>query len=257
MSLEGPDNIALGGMGQQMMNGYYNSSFLKNPNLFSGLGDIGGGLASLFGLGQNPANASEKYLNQIPGVYGQYLNPYIQNGNQAFGNLQGFMNRGNTAGNLSLGAFSGLVNNPAQFMNQLGSTFQQSPGYNWENNQALQAANRASAAGGMAGSPAEQQQIAGVTGQLANQDYYNYLNHVMSLFGSGLSGLQDMSGQGLNASQGVYNTGANASSDIANSMAQYYANQGNLAYAGAQNQNNSMFGGLGALASGLGSLFSL
>lgn len=231
-------------------------SMWSNPNLWGGIGDIGGGLADMF-LNNNPANATKKYLNQIPGIYGQYLNPYINNGNQAFGYLQNYMNRGNTAGDLSLGAFSGLVNNPAQFMNQLGSTFQRSPGYNWEANQALQSANRASAAGGMAGSPAEQQQIAGVTGQLANQDYYNYLNHVMSLFGTGLSGLQGISDQGLNSSQGIYNTGFNASNDIANSLAQLYANQGNLAYAGTQNQNNSFLGGLGGLAAGIGQLFSL
>ena len=65
-----------------------------------------------------------------------------------------------------------------------------------------------------------------------------------------------MSGQGLQAGQNIYNTGYGASSDLANSLADYYMSQGNLAYAGGQNQNSSLLGGLGSLASGLGSLFS-
>lgn len=254
MSLDAPGMAAFGAGGANMLGGGDMGSMWSNPSMWGGLGGIAGGIASFFQ--QNPADAASKYYNQIPGALGQYLNPYIQNGNQAFGNLQGFMNRGNTAGNMSLGAYSGLVNNPAGFMNQLGSTFQQAPGYDWEKGQALQAANRASAAGGMAGSPAEQQQIAAVTGQLANQDYYNYLHNVLGVFGTGLEGLNGISNQGYNASEGVYNTGANSANAMAQAMANYYASQGNLAYAGAQNSNNSMMGGIGALASGVGALAS-
>ena len=252
MSLDAAGNAAFGAGGANILNGGANNSWWQNPSMWGGLGGIAGGLASFFQ--QNPSDAASKYYNQIPGALGQYLNPYIQNGNQAYGYLNNFMNRGNTAGDLSLGINSSLVNNPAGFMNQLGSTFQQSPGYDWEKGQALQSANRASAAGGMAGSPAEQQQIAGVTGQLANQDYYNYLHNVLGVFGSGMEGLNGISNQGYNASQGVYGSGANAANSMAQAMANYYASQGNLAYAGAQNSNNSMLGGLGSLASGIGSL---
>jgi len=253
MSLELP-NPFMGGT-DGMGGGGSMSSMWSNPSMWSGIGGIGAGLASFFQ--KNPTEAAQGWYNQIPGGLSRYLNPYIDNGNQAYGYLNNYMNRGNTAGNLSLGINTNLANNPAGFMNQLGSTFQQSPGYNWENNQMLQQANRASAAGGMAGSPAEQQQIANVTGQLANQDYYNYLHNVMNVFGTGLEGLNGISNQGYNASQGVYGTGANAANSMAQALANYYASQGNLAYAGAQNQNNSMMGGIGALASGIGALASL
>lgn len=226
----------------------------NNQNIWGGLGNIGSGIANMFQ--SNPADAAKGYLNQIPGEMGGYLNPYINNGNQAYGYLQPYMQRGNNAGNMLMGQYGAMTSNPGQFMNQIGQGFQQSPGYEFEQSQALGQANRAAAAGGMAGSPAEQQQIAGVSGQIANQDYYNYLNHAMDMFGQGMNGLQNMSGQGMNAAQNVYNTGYNASSDMANSLADYYMSQGNLGYAGAQNQNNSMLGGLGSLASGLGSLFS-
>lgn len=256
MSLENPGNAAFGSGGQNIMNSFGGGgSMWSNPSMWGGIGGIAGGLASFFQ--QNPADAASKYYNQIPGALGQYLNPYIQNGNDAYGFLKNYMNRGDTAGNLSMGAYSGLVNDPSGFMNKLGSTFQQSPGYNWQTSQALGAANRAAAAGGMAGSPAEQQQIAGVTNQLANQDYYNYLNHVMNTFNTGLNGLNGISDQGYNASQGVYTSGANAANAMAQAMANYYASQGNLAYAGAQNDNNSMLGGIGSLASGIGALAML
>lgn len=226
----------------------------NNQNIWSGLGNIGSGIANMFG--NNPADSAQGYLNQIPGEMGQYLNPYINNGNDAYGYLKPYMQRGDSASNMLMGAYGGMISNPGQFMNQMGQGFQQSPGYGFQTSQALGQANRAAAAGGMAGSPAEQQQIAGVTNQLANQDYYNYLNHTMDMFGQGLNGLQNMSGQGLQAGQNIYNTGYGASSDLANSLADYYMSQGNLAYAGGQNQNSSLLGGLGSLASGLGSLFS-
>lgn len=229
------------------------ANWWKNSQFVNGLGNIAGGLFGMFGE-SNPANAAQNYLNQIPGEMGQYLNPYIQNGNSAYPFLQNYMNRGDNAANLLNSMYPSMIANPGQFMNQMGQGFQKSPGYDWQTSQALGAANRAAAAGGMAGSPAEQQQIAGVTNQLANQDYYNYLNHAMNIFGTGVSGLNDISNQGLNTSQNIYNTGYNASSDLASSLASYLMSQGNFAYAGGVNQNEGMLGGLGALASGIGDI---
>lgn len=226
-----------------------------NSQFANGLGGILGGLGGIFG--SNPANGAENYLNQIPGDLNKYLNPYIQNGNDAYGFLKNYMNMGDSASNMLFGLYGNLANNPGQFMNQLGAGFQKSPGYDWQVNQALGSANRAAAAGGMAGSPAEQQQIAGVTNQLANQDYYNYLNHVMDMFGQGTQGLSNISNQGLNTGQNIYNTGYSASSDLANSLASYLMSQGNLAYAGGINRNEGLMGGLGALGAGIGNLLGL
>lgn len=241
MGLELPQPFSGGGGGM---------SPSQQGMMMGGLGGIGAGIASFFT--QNPADSAMPYLNQIPGMMQGYMNPFIQNGQSAWGQLNPYMQRGNQAGNMLMGQYGNLVNNPAGVMNQIGSTFQQSPGYGWQTSQALQAANRASAAGGMAGSPAEQQQIAGVTNQMANQDYYNYLSHAMGMYGQGLQGLQGMYGQGMGVGEDIYNTGYGAANDLSSNLASALMSQANLAYAGQQNQNQTMMGGMGSLASGLG-----
>lgn len=173
---------------------------------------------------KNPADAANPYLNQIPGMLQGAYNPYIQAGQQALPQLQqGY----------------GAMMNP-NFINNMGKNFQQSPGYQFQLNQALAGGNRAAAAGGYAGTPAEQQNLAGISSGLANQDYYNWLNHSMNAYNTGIQG-----------EQGLYNTGFNASNELANNMGSALESQANLAYAGQQNQNQMNGGWLGA---GLGFL---
>ena len=69
-----------------------------------------------------------------------------------------------------------MVNDPNALYSKFGQGFQQSPGYKFQVDQATNAANSAASAGGMLGTPAEQQQLAGTVGGLANQDFYNYMN---------------------------------------------------------------------------------
>ena len=58
-----------------------------------GLGLLGGGLlsglGSLFGDNSNPANAAMPYLNQISPLLQQYLSPYINQGQSAYGVMSG------------------------------------------------------------------------------------------------------------------------------------------------------------------------
>jgi hypothetical protein len=219
----------------------------------SGIGGIASGLWDMFGA-QNPADAASPYYDKIPGMLGSTYQPYMQAGMNALNGLGQYENRGNAAGNALMGQYGQLVNDPDGFMNKLGGGFKQSPGYAFQTSQALGAANRAAAAGGMAGSPMEQQQIAGVTNQLANQDYYNYLNHAQSMYGMGLQGLQGTERLGANIGQGIYNTGANMADQYGQNMGAAYMNQGNMAYRGADNQNQMMGGGLGQVMGGLGDL---
>jgi hypothetical protein len=163
-------------------------------------------------------------LNQIPGMMQQAYNPYIQAGLGALPQLQS--------------QYGQLMN--GNFINNMGQNFQQSPGLKFQIDQATGAANRAAAAGGSLGTPAEQQNLANVTNGLANQDYYNWLNHAMNAYGMGLQG-----------EQGLYNTGFNASNELANNLGANAMSQANLAYAGQQNQNQFRGGMLGA---GLGLL---
>jgi len=188
------------------------------------IGSMIGGLVG--GSGVNPAQPAGQYFNQIPGMLNKTYQPWMQGGQQAFQN----------AGN----QFYQAASNPAGVMNQMGSTYHQSPGYQWQMGQALEGMNKAAAAGGMAGSPMEQQQMGTVATGLANQDYYNYLHNVMGIYGQGLQG-----------EMGQSEIGADMANNYGTNYGQALEGQANLAYAGQQNQNQANAGksaGFGALA---------
>lgn len=257
-------------------------------------------LSGLFGM-SNPADSAMPYLQQLAPTISPYFSPYMEAGNQALPQLQqqassltsGLPNLQNNYNQLSQN-LSGLQNqysglssigsplanqylsaalNPSQLMNQIGSNYQQSPGYDWQLKQAMNASNNAAAAGGMAGTPQHQFQSSQMASNLANQDYYNYMNNALGIYGSGMSGLQNLFGaglsgqqnlfgEGLSGQQGLYNSGLSALSGLSgqgygasNAMAQALAsqlgNQANLAYSGQSAQNSSM----GGLFSGIGNLF--
>ena len=196
---------------------------------------------NLFGGYKNPANSAQPYLNQIPGQANQYNQPFYNAGTAAIPKLQG--------------QYDDLLNNPGGKLNDIGQNFQQSPGFNFALQKALEGGNRAAAAGGMAGSPSHEAQNMGLATDLANQDYYNWLQGATGLYGQGLTG-----------EQGMMNNGQNAGNNMANMIAQQLAQQAQYAYAGQQNQNqqnNSMWGnifnGIGAFPAfnSLGSLGSL
>ena len=171
-------------------------------------------------------------MGQIPGYLNQAYQPWMQGGQNQF----------QQAGN----QYSQLMNDPGAMMAKFGSGYQQSPGYKWQVDQALGAANRSAAAGGMAGSPEEQQNIAGTVNNLANQDYYNYLNNVTGLYGQGLQGANYQSGLGYQAGN-----------EYGQNMAQYLMGQANLGYANAQNQNQHSAGEWSGIGAGLGAIGGL
>lgn len=204
---------------------------LQNFGIASGIGGLGAGLMGLFGGGaSNPYDSASKYFDKIPGTISPYFQPYINAGQGAMGQLQD--------------QYGKLINDPAAMMGKIGQGYQQSPGFDWQMKQGMNAANNAAAAGGMAGSPQHQQQAATMATGLANQDYYNYLSRALGMYNTGLSGLS-----------GINQMGYNASDQLAGGLANSLMNQGNLAYSGQAAQNQSqgsmwgdIFGGAGALA---------
>lgn len=222
-----------------------------NPMAAAG-GAIGAGIGSFFT--KNPFDSAQPYYDKIPGMLEGYMQPYTEAGQTGLNNMQYYMDKGQQAGGTLYDQLTGIANDPTAKMTEWGNTFQQSPGYQFQVDQALGAANRASAAGGMVGSPAEQQSIAGTVNQLANQDYYNYLNHANNLYGQGMNGLQNMYGLGAQMGQSLYGISADMAKSLSENLASSYMNQGNLAYAGANAGNQGMMGGLGALGAGIGSL---
>lgn len=175
---------------------------------------IGGGLGALGGFGRDPEDEAKKYLNQIPGQIKPYYEPYIQGGNWAQPELQK--------------QFGQLMSDPNAVISRLGAGYKASPGYQWRLGQGEAAINNANAAGGMLGTNQHQQQAGKLAGDLADQDYQNYLNSAMGLYGTGLSGAQDMAHQGLTAG-----------SDLATSLANLLQGKAGLGYKGAANENQS------------------
>jgi hypothetical protein len=183
---------------------------------------------------QNPSNFGMPYIQQIPGMARQTLNPYIKAGQQAVPGLQN--------------QFSKLLQNPGGRVNEIGKGYQQSPGLQFAIKQALAAAGHGAAAGGYAGSPQHEfynmQQATG----LANQDYNSWMQNALGEYNQGLAGQQNL-----------YGTGANASNSLAQMISQALAGQGSLAYgaqamqneheANQQKERGSFFDTLGGLAS--------
>lgn len=163
---------------------------------------LGGGAASLFSPGKNPADAANKYIDQIPGQTQQYYQPYIDAGQSAMGTNQG--------------QYNNLINDPNAVLDKFGQGYKESPGYKLALQKAMAGVNSAAAAGGGLGTLGHQELSAEKQGEIASADYEKYLDHVMNLYGTGLSGNQDLMHQGQNASQ-------NYADLIANSLSQHAA----------------------------------
>lgn len=129
-------------------------------------------------------------------------------------------------------------------MNNIGGSYQQSPGFKSAMEQALTAGNHAAAAGGMAGTPQSQYQQMQMATGLANQDYNNWMQNALGLYGQGLTGEQGMAGMGQQAGQ-----------SLADMISQTLAQQGNLAFQGSRQQNQNKNDLWGNIFKGAGSLF--
>jgi hypothetical protein len=240
----------------------------------------------------NPADQAEPYLNKVPGTIKPYYDPYINAGQGALNNIQGeygALANPNTRGNLQgqygemggndmlhnlmqqfqkqQGNYGGLQNqysqmmqNPNDVISRLGQGYQKSPGYDWRMKQGQSAINNANAAGGMLGTPQHEQQAGQLAGDLANNDFQQYMDRNMNVmnqgiqgnqnfFNQGVQGNQNLFNQGQQGNQNFYNTGLQgqsglntqgqaASTDLGSSLAQALMNQGQLKYAGQANQNN-------------------
>lgn len=208
------------------------SGAMAGNSLFPGWGGvIGGGLGLLGGLLGSRANdrankKTDRMLDQIPNELKQYLLPYINAGMGSMGKIGG--------------EYDKLITDPNAIISQLGSGYQESPGYQWRKEQGLNAITNAQAAGGMAGTPQHQQYAGELAGNLANQDYQNYLNSVLGLYGTGLQG-----------HQGLSEMGAGAGGSLATSLANYMLGRGALNYTRQANQNQANSGIFSSLLGGL------
>ena len=196
----------------------------------SGAMGVGSGLMGLFGKHKNPADEANKYISQIPGQTQQYYQPYFDAGKNQLPGLQEQYQKG--------------MENPGAKFNEIGESFQQSPGFKFALQQALQGAGHAAAAGGMAGSPEHEQQNMGLATDLANQDYYNYMKGATDIYGNAMTGAQGMANQGQNAGQ-----------SYADMISQALAQQGSNAATGAMQRNQNKSNAFSQIGGGLASMF--
>lgn len=200
----------------------------------------------LFGGGQEQAyKDEEKALSQVPAIYHQYMDPYI--------------NAGLGAINPYTDALHNLLSNPDQFIGGLQSqaeaSYKPSQAYQNQVNAATAAANQAAAAGGMLGTPSEQEHIANTIGNLAMNDQQSYVNNRLR---NDLGAFQ----QGLSGYGGLVSMGNTDSSQMADNLANVKGQMGK-AKAGEDMAHASMLGnilgtvgsfipGLGGMAKGIG-----
>lgn len=184
--------------------------------------------------GQNPGEAANKVLDQVPGTIKPYYEPYINQGQQAGNKLNDY--------------YSQMLDDPGALYSKFGQGYKESPGYQFKLQQALNAGQNASAAGGMAGTPQNQYQQMGIAEGFANQDYEEYMKHIMDLFGGGISGNQKFQEQGYGASMG-----------LGDSLANNLGSQAQYKYAGEDfknKQHQQRMKNFMSLISGVGSAMS-
>ena len=161
--------------------------------------------------------------------------------NQQQANLAPYM----AAGGQGLNAYQqalGLQPGGTGGINATG--FQGSPGYQWQLQQGQQAIQNTAAAKGGVASGNTLKALTSYGQGLANQDWYNYLNQLSGLAGSGQNAAVNLGAAGQN-----YATAAgNNSLAIGNAQAQNYVTQSQI----GQNQTNALLGPLTTLGNSVG-----
>lgn len=191
---------------------------------------------ALFGNSPNPADAAMPYLNQIPDMEKKYYDPYIQQGQNAYGILND--------------QYGKMATDPSGFLDKLLASYKPSESYKLARDEALRAAGNSAAAGGMRGSMQDIEKESRLADVLLGEDMQRWLQNVFGIQGRGLQGQQSF-----------YNTGFNATSNLAGDLSNVLGTQAGLAFQGQNEQNkrdNDLLGALmqaGGAAWGSGKFF--
>lgn len=180
---------------------------------------------------KNPSDAANNTLQQTPGMVKPYYDPYINAGKDSLDTL--------------IKQYNDLTNNPGGKYDELGAGYKQSPGYANTLREALAGSDAAAARGGTLGTPMHGQNNATVAGDVANKDFEAYLNHVMSLYGQGLSGNADINKNGQSASESFGNIVGSVNNQVAQNQ-----------YTGQQDRNTQQSANWNNIAQGAGNAVS-
>lgn len=144
-------------------------------------------LSQLFGGGKSPMNSANKYLDQIPGIGHQGYDPYVEAGMDATGRTKS--------------QYESLMNDPTGFINKLMEGYKPSEGYNYQKELLQRELGNTAAAGGIAGSPLDQENQGQAIQKLLSGDMQQFLQNALGIYGRGLSGEEGIAGRGFDASK--------------------------------------------------------
>lgn len=198
-------------------------------SLFSNLGRS-------FGLkysDPNPADNAMNYLNQVPGVAKQYLEPYIQPGMQAQNQLQNLYAPNNEVSQ----GYRKMSSNPMDYVNEIMRGYEPSAGYKYKENRALQAMRNSANAGGFAGTQNDQEEQARTVNGLMGEDMQQFLQNIFGTQQQGLGGLERMMAGRAGTLEPIAQRGYGASGDLANIIGSNLGQQAGLSFQGQRQQN--------------------
>jgi hypothetical protein len=235
------------------------------------LGAIAGGLSGLSGGGGGGGGrAASGYMNQIPQVNAQYLNPFLQEygpaQNQSGDIYNSMLNQYSSDSPVS-GAYHYQGLDPINWTRQVMQSYEPSAGYKYKQDRMGSAMRNTAASGGFLGTKMDQEAQADLVRSLLGQDMQEYLTNIANAKAAGLGGAERMM-EGRNRAFEMGNTNAQnraqraytAADTMATGHTTALGNQANLAYNQGQNRaanNASMFGGLSNMISNAkpGSIF--
>ena len=168
-------------------------------------GNALGGLLSGGGGGQNPGDAAQGYINQVPATTLQYLQPQMERMNRertedratsrdAYNRLLSQYNRGtpqewrNDDFPLQYGEMARM---PGSVMDSIMSMYTPSRGFQYKQDKMLGAARNSAAAGGFAGTKLNQEQQAEMIRDLLGSDMGEYYNNILDIMTKGAAGEED------------------------------------------------------------------
>lgn len=187
-------------------------------DLFSSMASLAGGL---FGSGDDAYKDMMKQASAYADKAASYQNPFYDAGTAAIPQYQDWL--------------SGM-SDPSAFINNLMGGYSASPYSQYEQEQAIRAANNMGSASGLTGSTPMQLQAQENAANIANKDMEQWLAHVL--------GINTQYGQGLSTEIGRGQQSANQLSNI-------YGSLGNLAAGGAYNADMAKQKQLSDILSGI------
>lgn len=187
-------------------------------------------LGGLFGGGSNPYNQAIDTYNRMP----KHIDPYMQHGEWASGAYSDAIK--NLLGNGGVG-----------YENQVMSQYKESPWAKYQTDQATNAANKAAAAGGYAGTPQEQEALDKNIQGIVSQDQQKFYQNALNPYEFGTRQAGNQASQGLQANQQYW--------DYLKQLAQ--AQMGQQGWNSANTGLGGFLGGLGNLAGLAGTVMGI